>query len=42
MSTEAKRVEYNRQLKQLELNKKDPVKNPMRPHSRSRNDATLY
>jgi small subunit ribosomal protein S14 len=31
MATEAKNVEYRRQLKQLEDNKRDPVKNKMRP-----------
>ena len=34
--TEAKRVEYVRQLKSLEDNKKDPVKNPMRPRDKIR------
>ena len=34
MSTMAKFVEYGRQLKQLEENKKDPVKNPMRPRDK--------
>ena len=36
MSTEAKRVEFQRQLKQLEENKKDPVKNKMRPRDKIR------
>ncbi|HYT88157.1 MAG TPA: type Z 30S ribosomal protein S14 [Gemmataceae bacterium] len=36
MSTEAKRVEYVRQLKALEENKKDPVKHPMRPRDKIR------
>ncbi len=34
MSTDAKYVEFHLQLKQLEANKKDPVKNPMRPRDK--------
>jgi small subunit ribosomal protein S14 len=36
MSTEAKRVEYQRQLKALEENKKDPAKNKLRPRDKIR------
>jgi small subunit ribosomal protein S14 len=36
MSTEAKRVEYVRQLKQLEDNKKDPAKSKLRPRDKIR------
>ena len=36
MSTMAKFVEYHRQLKQLEENKKDPAKNKMRPRDKIR------
>ena len=36
MSTTAKRVEYRVQLKQLEDNKKDPVKNKLRPRDKIR------
>ena len=36
MSTEAKRVEYVRQLKQLEEYKKDPAKSKLRPRDRIR------
>ena len=34
MSTDAKYVEFHRQLKQLEGNKKDPKKTPMRPRDK--------
>ena len=34
MSTDAKYVEFHLQLKQLEANKKDPKKNPMRPRDK--------
>jgi small subunit ribosomal protein S14 len=34
MTTDAKNVEYRRQLKQLEDNKRDPVKNKMRPRDK--------
>ncbi len=34
MSTDAKYVEFHLQLKQLEANKKDPIKNPMRPRDK--------
>ena len=36
MSTEAKRVEYQRQLKALEENKKDPNKAKLRPRDKIR------
>jgi small subunit ribosomal protein S14 len=36
MSTEAKRVEFQRQLKQLEENKKDPNKVKLRPRDKIR------
>jgi small subunit ribosomal protein S14 len=36
MSTEAKRVEFQRQLKQLEENKKDPAKVKLRPRDKIR------
>jgi ribosomal protein S14 len=36
MSTEAKRVEYQRQLKALEENKKDPNKVKLRPRDKIR------
>ena len=36
MSTEAKRVEYQRQLKLLEENKKDPNKTKLRPRDKIR------
>jgi len=36
MSTQAKFVEIQRQLKALEDNKKDPVKNKMRPRDKIR------
>ena len=36
MSTEAKRVEYQRQLKALEENKKDPSKAKLRPRDKIR------
>ena len=36
MSTDAKFVEFHLQLKQLEANKKDPVKNKMRPRDKIR------
>ena len=36
MSTEAKLVEYRRQLKQLEEHKKDPGKSKLRPRDRIR------
>jgi len=36
MSTEAKRVEYQRQLKLLEENKKDPTKSKLRPRDKIR------
>ena len=36
MSTDAKYVEFHRQLKMLEANKKDPVKNPLRPRDKIR------
>jgi small subunit ribosomal protein S14 len=36
MSTQAKFVEIQRQLKALEANKKDPVKNKMRPRDKIR------
>jgi small subunit ribosomal protein S14 len=36
MSTEAKRVEYQRQLKLLEENKKDPNKAKLRPRDKIR------
>ena len=36
MSTEAKRVEFQRQLKQLEENKKDPTKVKLRPRDKIR------
>jgi small subunit ribosomal protein S14 len=36
MSTEAKRVEYQRQLKQLEESKKDPAKSKLRPRDKIR------
>jgi small subunit ribosomal protein S14 len=36
MSTDAKRVEFQRQLKQLEGNKKDPQKVKMRPRDKIR------
>ena len=34
MSTDAKYVEFHRQLKWLEGNKKDPIKVPMRPRDK--------
>jgi small subunit ribosomal protein S14 len=34
MSTDAKYVEFHRQLKTLEMNKKDPVKNKLRPRDK--------
>ena len=34
MSTLAKKVEYSRQLKQLEENKKDPATNKLRPRDK--------
>jgi small subunit ribosomal protein S14 len=36
MSTQAKFVEIQRQLKSLEANKKDPAKNKMRPRDKIR------
>ncbi len=36
MSTQAKRVEFQRQLKQLEEAKKDPSKSKLRPRDRIR------
>lgn len=36
MSTTAKLVEFRRQLLELERNKKDPVKNKMRPRDKIR------
>ena len=36
MSNDAKYVEFHRQLKMLEANKKDPVKNKMRPRDKIR------
>ena len=36
MATEAKNVEFKRQLAQLEANKRDPVKNKMRPRDKIR------
>ena len=36
MSTQAKFVEIQRQLKALEANKKDPIKNKMRPRDKIR------
>lgn len=36
MSTRAKRVEYLRQLKELEENKKDPAKTKLRPRDKIR------
>jgi len=36
MSTDAKYVEFHRQLKELEANKKDPVKNKLRPRDKIR------
>lgn len=36
MSTDAKRVEFKRQLAELDANKRDPVKNKMRPRDKIR------
>ena len=36
MSTDAKYVEFHRQLKQLEANKKDPQKTKLRPRDKIR------
>jgi len=36
MSTEAKMVEFRRDLARLEANKKDPVKNKLRPRDKIR------
>jgi small subunit ribosomal protein S14 len=36
MTTEAKNVEFKRQLAQLEANKRDPIKNKMRPRDKIR------
>ena len=36
MATEAKNVEYRRQLKQLEDNKRDPQKSKLRPRDKIR------
>jgi small subunit ribosomal protein S14 len=36
MSTEAKRVEFRRQLAQLELARRDPAKSKLRPRDRIR------
>jgi small subunit ribosomal protein S14 len=36
MSTEAKAVKFRRQMAQLEANKRDPVKNKMRPRDKIR------
>ena len=36
MSTSAKKVEFERDLAQLEANKRDPVKNKMRPRDKIR------
>jgi small subunit ribosomal protein S14 len=36
MSTESKAVKFRRQMAQLEANKKDPVKNKMRPRDKIR------
>ena len=36
MSTTAKRVEFQRDLNRLEANKRDPVKNKMRPRDKIR------
>ncbi len=36
MSTDAKMVKYRRQLAALEANKKDPVKNKLRPRDKIR------
>jgi small subunit ribosomal protein S14 len=36
MSTKAKQVEYARQMKQMEANKRDPVKNKLRPRDKIR------
>ena len=36
MTTEAKNVEFRRQLAQLEANKRDPAKNKLRPRDKIR------
>jgi small subunit ribosomal protein S14 len=36
MATDAKNVEYRRQLAQLEANKRDPVKHKLRPRDKIR------
>jgi ribosomal protein S14 len=36
MSTKAKQVEYARQMKQVEANKRDPAKNKLRPRDKIR------
>jgi small subunit ribosomal protein S14 len=36
MTTEAKNVEFRRQLSQLEANKRDPAKNKLRPRDKIR------